>query len=83
MRRGRGCFSACYLDEFIYVLGGVNMEEGVLSASEKYDTERDIWYEISDMNYPRKNSSVCPLTADSLYIFGGTCQNGIMTDTIE
>lgn len=50
MRKARGCFSACYLDEFIYVLGGVDMN-GVLSASEKYDIGSDIWYEISDMNY--------------------------------
>ena len=45
--------------------------------------DKDIWYEIADMNYPRKNSSVCPLTADSLYVFGGTTSNGTMLDTIE
>eukprot|EP00347_Sterkiella_histriomuscorum_P013022 403366312 len=83
MRKGRGCFSACYHDEFIYVLGGVNMEEGVLSYCEKYDTEKDIWYEIKDLTVPRKNSSVCPLTADTLYVFGGTDQHGLMQDTIE
>lgn len=59
------------------------MDEGVLGYCEKYDTERDIWYEIRDLNLPRKNSSVCPLTADTLYVFGGTDSHGIMTDTIE
>lgn len=59
------------------------MDEGVLGYCEKYDTERDIWYEIKDLNLPRKNSSVCPLTADTLYIFGGTDSRGIMTDSIE
>ena len=75
MRRGRGCFCACYLDEFIYVLGGVT-EEGVTGASEKYDMERDIWYEITEMNILRKNACVCPLTADTLYAFGGTTESG-------
>lgn len=35
------------------------------------------------MNIARKNSSVCPLTADTLYVFGGTDSEGVMTDTIE
>ena len=83
MRVGRGCFSACYHDEMIYVFGGVNLEEGVIGNCEKYDTEKDIWYVIREMNIPRKNSSVCPLTADSLYVFGGTNHHGMMTDTIE
>ncbi len=83
MRRGRGCFSACYQDEMIYVIGGVNLEDGVLKACEKYDTEKDIWYEIADMNLARKNSSVCPLTSDSMYVFGGTLSNSLMTETIE
>ena len=83
MRKGRGCFSACYHDELIFVFGGINIEEGVLKACEKYDTDRDIWYDINDMNYPRKNSSVCSLTSDTLYVFGGTIDTGMMTDTIE
>ncbi|CDW71550.1 kelch motif family protein [Stylonychia lemnae] len=83
MRIGRGCFSACYHDEMIYVFGGVNLEEGVIANCEKYDTEKDIWYVIRNLNIPRKNSSVCPLTADTLYLFGGTNHLGVMTDTIE
>jgi N-acetylneuraminic acid mutarotase len=83
MKKGRGCFSACYHDEFIYVFGGLNLEENVLNQCEKYDIEKDIWYEIADMHIARKNSSVCTLTADTLYVFGGTCNNGRMTDSIE
>jgi N-acetylneuraminic acid mutarotase len=83
MRRGRGCFSACYHDEFIYVFGGINTEEDILNSCEKYDIENDIWYTIKDLSIPRKNSSVCPLTSDSIYIFGGTREDGRMTDTIE
>lgn len=35
------------------------------------------------MNVPRKNSSVCALTADSMYVFGGTTPDEHMTDIIE
>jgi hypothetical protein len=73
MMRGRGCFGSCYLNEFIYVIGGVNIEQGVLSFSEKYDIHRDQWYDLAPLHLERKNASVCPLAIDSLYVFGGTC----------
>jgi N-acetylneuraminic acid mutarotase len=34
------------------------------------------------MNEPRKNSSACALTTDTIYIFGGTSQHAC-SDTIE
>ncbi len=83
MHKGRGCFTACFHDEFIYVVGGLLLEEGVLNECEKYDTDRDIWFDMRPMNIARKNASICPLTADSLYVFGGTMPNGLMTESIE
>ena len=59
------------------------MEEGVMGTCEKYDKDRDIWYEIADMNIPIKNASSCALTSDTIYLFGGTCLDGGMSDTIE
>lgn len=83
MHKGRGCFSACYHDEFIYVFGGLNTVDGVLRQCEKYDIKSDIWYMVRDMQVPRKNSSVCVLTSDTFYLFGGTTGDGLMTDSIE
>lgn len=83
MRTGRGCFSACYHDDYIYVIGGMTMNEHALSSCENYCIDKDTWYEIAPMNVARKNSSVCALTADTLYVIGGTCNNGHMTATIE
>ena len=83
MVKARGCFSACFLYDFIYAVGGINIIEGVLTSCERYDVNRDIWQEISDLNVPRKNSSVCALTADSMYVFGGTSTDDHMTDIIE
>jgi len=31
MHRARGCFTACYHDEYVYVFGGTNTTEGVLN----------------------------------------------------
>lgn len=83
MVKARGCFAACYLYDFVYAMGGVNIIEGVLTACERYDLLKNQWQEISDLNVSRKNASVCALTADSLYIFGGTTPDDHMTDIIE
>lgn len=83
MVKARGCFSACYLYGFIYAVGGINIIEGVLTACERYDVLKDTWQEISDMNIPRKNSTVVALTADSLYVFGGTTPDDHMSEVIE
>jgi hypothetical protein len=83
MVKARGCFSACFLYDFVYAVGGVNIIEGVLTSCERYDTIKDQWQEISDLNVPRKNSSLCALTADSMYVFGGTTPDEHMTDIIE
>ena len=56
----------------MYVIGGVNYEESAMKSCEKYMIENDIWYEMAEMNMPRKNASVCPLTSDTIYVFGGT-----------
>lgn len=83
MVKARGCFSACYIHDFLYVAGGCNIIEGVLTACERYDVVKDRWQEISDLNIPRKNSSMCALTSDSMYVFGGTTPEDHMTDIIE
>lgn len=83
MVKGRGCFSACYLHDFIYACGGINILEGVLSGCERYDVARDQWHEISDLNVARKNSSLCALAADSIFIFGGQNVDDRVTDVIE
>ena len=83
MTKGRGCFSTCYLHEFVYACGGINILEGVLSGCERYDIARDSWHEISDLNIARKNSSLCALSADSIYVFGGQTLDDRMTDVIE
>ena len=59
------------------------MDDGVMGQCEKYDTEKDIWFDMRPMNIARKNASVCPMTSDTLYTFGGTMPNGMMTESIE
>lgn len=41
MIKARGCFASCYLYDFIYAVGGINIIEGVLTGCERYDIIKD------------------------------------------
>ncbi len=78
----RGCFSAIFHEGVVFVFGGLNYTEKVLKKSERYSLTEDKWDPIADMCEPRKNSSACALTADTIYVFGGSSQSQ-SSDTIE
>ena len=68
----RGCFSAVFHEGLVFVFGGLNYAEKVLRKCERYNISDNRWDAIADMNEPRKNSSACALTADTIYVFGGS-----------
>lgn len=78
----RGCFSAIYLQGYVFSFGGLNYTDKILKKSEKYDLKSNRWLKIACMIEPRKNSSACSLTSDTIYVFGGT-SNRKASDTIE
>jgi len=69
---GRGCFSAIYHEGYVWAFGGVKYTDKVIRKCERYSIENDEWKRIPDMVTPRKNSSACALSADTIYVFGGT-----------
>jgi len=79
---GRGCFAAIYHDGYVWAFGGVNYTDKVIKKCERYAIETDTWKRIPDMVTPRKNASACALSADTIYVFGGTSQVETV-DTVE
>ena len=63
-------------------MGGLNYTEKILKKCERYSIADDRWDHIADMQEPRKNSSACALTTDTIYVFGGSSQSQ-SSDTIE
>ena len=57
----RGCFSSCLLDSHIYVFGGVNYIDKVMTKSEKYSIRDNEWHPIASLKEPRKNQACCAL----------------------
>jgi len=82
MQMMRGCFAAIYHEGWVWAFGGVNYQDKVSKKCERYNVEQDDWKRIPDMNTPRKNASACALSADTIYVFGGTSQVETL-DTIE
>ena len=68
----RGCFSAIFHEGYIFVMGGLNYTEKILKKCERFSVADNKWESISDMCEPRKNSSACALTTDTIYVFGGS-----------
>ena len=78
----RGCFSAVFHEGYVFVFGGLNYTEKILKKCERFSVSDNKWEPIADMGEPRKNSSACTLTTDTIYIFGGSSQSQ-SSDTIE
>ena len=70
----RGCCTAIYHEGFVYAFGGVNTPDKAMRKCERYNIETDDWKRIPDMLGPRKFASACSLSADTIYLFGGTSQ---------
>ena len=67
----RGSCASTYHGGYIYAVGGVNYTDKVMKKCERLNLERNEWQVMPNMNEPRKNASLCPMTTDTIYVFGG------------
>jgi hypothetical protein len=83
MNVARKSFGICYLDGFIYIIGGANKAEGFIKKCEKYSIADDKWYVIADMQKSASSPAVCAFRDRYLYKFGGLYNNGQLNNKIE
>ena len=81
----RGCMAAVYHEGFLYCFGGINYVDKVMKKCERLDLmqEEQQWQKIADIRECRKNASACSVTADTIYIFGGSSNSVQALETIE
>lgn len=72
MRLPRRAHSAIYNNGFVYVFGGVN-NKGFLRECERYCLADGTWSDINNMCKTRTLTSCCNFNSDSIYVFGGYC----------
>ena len=68
MKHPRSGAGVANLGQYIFVVGGFN-GESQLNSVERYDTERDIWEEVSPLPTARSALSLTALD-DKLYAMG-------------
>ncbi len=79
-RRNHACLK---IDNYIYVCGGIDINDNPMSQCEKYNIKEGKWVKISDMKIEKSHLSLCNINSNYLYSFGGENKiNGIL-DVIE
>lgn len=66
----RSSHGICYMNGFIYVVGGEDRNE-TLKRCEKYDINHNKWVEIAPLNYPSSDCSITSFRDKDIYKFGG------------
>ena len=67
----RSLHSMCVVGETMLVVTGTFSKFGEGKRCEIYDTERDEWREIKQLNWGRRRHSSCSFRARFVYVFGG------------
>jgi len=77
----------CYLDHFIYVIGGKTNQMVCSKLCERYDINQDRWEPISNLNYGRSRAGITTFkhthNTKSIYVFYGNDSIQITNHTIE
>ena len=61
-------------------------QNAVINPGEQiYDNTKSLekWHKLGDMREARKNASACSMTADTIYVFGGTSNESQTLNSIE
>lgn len=67
-------FGCTVISNFIYVCGGLTIDNELTGSIEFYDPANNVWTLIIRLNLPRKNLGLDSLD-DSMYIVGGIGPN--------
>jgi hypothetical protein len=75
--------SSIKVNNFIYVCGGIDLNNNPMSQCEKYSFQLEEWSRISNMVKEKSHISLCSINNKYIFSFGGENKiNGIL-DTIE
>ena len=85
MSKAKYDFSVCYIDDFIYTIGGKDHKSDVLNYCERYNIKRNCWETIAPLNVKRYAASCTAVKSRrSIFLFGGIHEEDNKTvDTIE
>ncbi len=78
----RGGLASAVLPDGIYVMGGRNSSNQVLSTVNRFLPSANQWQSVASMGTPRENASAAAADG-AVYVFGGRTSGGSVTGTVE
>jgi hypothetical protein len=82
--RPRYAHCTCAVGDAVYILGGVEIDEGgdvhAVNSVLKFDSRIQIWGEVAPMPAERDTAGACVVRGD-IYIFGGNADDEVHTST--
>lgn len=83
MNYSRSGHGIAYLNNKIYVVGGLTDENNYSKTCEQYDIENNYWLEIAELNYKVNNCCLSAFKNKYLYKFGGKIADKEINNWIE
>ena len=81
-RKGRLKCAFASWENYILVVGGVDVEGNVHGSVDRFDTINHEWQEVARLKTPRSECSVV-VSGDDLYAFGGEGTDGVATNICD
>jgi len=75
--------SSIKIDNYIYVCGGIDLNNNPMSQCEKYSLQLEEWSRISNMIKEKSHLSLCSINNKFIYSFGGENRIDGILDIIE
>ena len=79
----RSSFAICYMNRFIYAIGGLTNNSNFTSTCERYDISANKWTSIAHLNHDVLAPCVTPFNNKYLFKFGGNSPENKLETFIE
>ena len=76
MNHPRHSHGICFLENEVYVLGGVTLKEYACGRCERFNVINKTWQSLPSSNFNRINPKLCvSFNSKIIYVFGGVPEN--------
>ncbi len=83
MKTSRSSHGMCYLQGYIYLIGGATHNQGILNSCERFNTRTNFVEEIAPLNNGATSCCVCTFNDKFIFKFGGIGNSKQLNNFIE
>lgn len=83
MKIKRKYHAVCYLEGYVYVIGGITADKTPTKTCERFSTEANVWQKIRSLSEAVAYANVCTFDNRFIFKFGGLNEYNFPDKTIE